>query len=225
MHLLEAALAWHAARPDPRFRALAQELLALFAERLFDPRSGTLAEVYLDDWRRVPGAAGRVVEPGHHFEWAWLLVASERMLDRPVAERALPLVRFAERHGVDPASGATYGAVRDDGAPVARASRTWPNTERIKAHIALFELNGTDPRPALGSASAVLFDRYLAHAPRGTWKDQFDGDGRPVAATIPAATLYHLFVALTELLRVEPAVRALGRTDEGRPALLAGGNR
>ncbi len=229
MHLLEAALTLcegceRGSPGERRFRALADELVTLCVTRFVDPRTGTLAEAYTEDLARAPGDAGRALEPGHHFEWAWLLAASQRVLERPVGWLAGPLVAFAERHGVDPLTGATYDAVRDDGEALARGSRTWPNTERLKAHVALFELDGTDSRAALASTTGLLLDRYLARTPRGTWMDHFDGEGRPIAATIPAATLYHLVVALTELLRVEPALRALGRRDDTKPALLAGGN-
>ncbi len=222
MHFLEAALALCEARPEPRFRVLAEELVALFEGQFLDPRTGTVAEAYTEGLLRAPGPEGRVVEPGHQFEWAWLLGASERVLGRPGSGAAGQLLAFGERFGVNPDTGATYDQVRDDGVVLAAGSRTWPNTERIKAHVARIERDGAAPVASLTSATALLLDRYLAREPRGTWTDHFDGEGRPIAATIPAATLYHLVVAITELLRVESTVRAVGRRDE-RPALLAGG--
>ncbi len=209
MHLLEAALCLYEATGGARFADLAHELVELFTTRFFDGRTGTLGECFTEDLARAPGEAGRRVEPGHHFEWAWLLASHQRLLGTPVAELARPLVAFAERHGVHPESGATFNAVREDGLPIDRGSRTWPNTERIKAHIALFELDGTDPRAPIAQSTRLLLDRYLAHHPAGTWLDHFDGEGRPIAETIPAGTLYHLLVAFAELWRVEPALRAL----------------
>jgi mannose/cellobiose epimerase-like protein (N-acyl-D-glucosamine 2-epimerase family) len=57
----------------------------------------------------------------------------------------------------------------------------------------------------LRSSGSLLLERYLAHTPHGTWMDAFDADGRPVATTIPASTLYHLFLAFAEVLRVSEA--------------------
>ena len=96
----------------------------------------------------------------------------------------------------------TFNSVRDDGTPVDRGSRTWPNTERIKAAVALHELDGADPEPVFRSSGQLLLGRYLAHAPRGTWIDAFDAGGRPLAESIPTSTLYHLFLAFAEVLRV-----------------------
>jgi mannose/cellobiose epimerase-like protein (N-acyl-D-glucosamine 2-epimerase family) len=140
------------------------------------------------------------------MEWAWILANAKRLLGLEIDAVARGLIDFAERHGVDPATGVTYNQVRNDGVPLDRGSRSWPNTERMKAAVASFELFGTDPRPVLAQSSAVLFDRYLKGPVPGTWIDAFDGEARPVANTIPTSTLYHVFLAFAEALRVEAAV-------------------
>lgn len=207
MHLLEAALVCLEHTRHPRFEALTQRIVALFAGRLFDPGTGTLAEYFDADWARAAGERGRIVEPGHHFEWAWILGQARRIARLDQSAAALRLVAFAERFGCDEASGATFNSVRDDGAPLDRGSRTWPNTERIKGAIAAFELGGVDPRPALAAAGNALLDRYLT--PDGGWIDSYDAAVQPTATTMPASTFYHVALALAELLRVEAAVRAL----------------
>jgi N-acylglucosamine 2-epimerase/mannose-6-phosphate isomerase len=205
MHLTEACLAAFQATGEARFGDLARELIGIFRTRFFDPGSQTLAEFFTEDLRRAPGEPGRIIEPGHHFEWAWILNSARKQLGIDLAREIRSAAGFAEKHGVDPASGATFNSVRDDGTPLDRGSRTWPNTERIKAAIALAELDGTDPEPVLRRSASLLLDRYLAHTPRGTWIDAFDADGRPVATSIPASTLYHLFLAFAEVLRVSEA--------------------
>ena len=72
MHLLEAMLALHAASGDPRWLAEADALTRLFLARLFDPATGTLGEYFTADWTAHPDQ-GHIVEPGHHYEWVWLL--------------------------------------------------------------------------------------------------------------------------------------------------------
>jgi N-acylglucosamine 2-epimerase/mannose-6-phosphate isomerase len=205
MHLTEAALVAYDATGEERFAGLARELVDLFETRFFDPNTGTLAEWFTEDLKRAPGDDGKIVEPGHHFEWAWILNAARKQLRLDLADAIRGVAGFAERHGVDPETGASFNSVRDDGAPVDRGSRTWPNTERIKAAIALHELDGADPAPAIRASGALLLERYLANTPHGTWIDAFDADGRPVAASVPASTLYHLFLAFAEVLRVSDA--------------------
>jgi N-acylglucosamine 2-epimerase/mannose-6-phosphate isomerase len=89
-------------------------------------------------------------------------------------------------------------------------SRSWPNTERIKGQLALFELFGRDTRDAVAGSARVLLDRYLAVTPRGSWIDDFDRSGRPIATAAPTSTLYHVFLAFAEILRLEPRLAALG---------------
>ena len=204
MHLLEAALAAFTATDDARFLDLADELVGLFRARLFDGR--VLREHFTADWAPMPGAQGRQAEPGHHFEWAWILAQYQHIKATDMAREAAALVDFAERFGVDPATQATFDQVRDDGAPLRQSSRTWPNTERIKGHLALFELLARDPRAPVAGSARLLLDRYLAVSPRGAWIDQFDARGAPLTKAAPASTLYHLFLAFAEILRLETAL-------------------
>jgi mannose/cellobiose epimerase-like protein (N-acyl-D-glucosamine 2-epimerase family) len=104
--------------------------------------------------------------------------------------------------------------VRDDGLVLNSGSRVWPNTERIQAAVALFEINGCDPRPVFDQSGRVLFERFLSHWPRGTWLDQITGDGAPNVDKIPASTLYHLMIAVAEMLRVEDAVKSAFPNDD-----------
>lgn len=201
MHLLEACLTAFAATNDQRFLEQADDIVGLFRRHFFDGR--TLAENFDDGWARAPGEAGRIVEPGHHFEWAWLLGEYHRQRRADVMTDAAALVDFAERFGVDPSSHAVFDEVRDDGAPLKTSSRTWPNTERIKGMLALFEFGDADTRPAIEASTRLLLERYLAVSPRGSWMDQFDANGAPMAKAAPTSTMYHVFLAFAEILRLE----------------------
>jgi N-acylglucosamine 2-epimerase/mannose-6-phosphate isomerase len=206
MHLLEACLAGLEARPDPEIARLADEIVTLFRDKFFDLKSQTLAEFFGEGWSRAPGDEGRWIEPGHQFEWAWILANYQRLTGQPTADLARALVAFGERHGVDPVTGKVFNGVRDDGVPLDRASRTWPNTERIKSAVALYELDGVDPTPVITQSARRLLDFHLNAKPAGTWIEVFDADERPVAEKIPSSTLYHVFLAFAEALRIAPKV-------------------
>lgn len=200
MHLLEATLALIEATGERGFMPLADEIVALVRTRFFDGVS--LGEYFEADLTRVGGEQGRVLEPGHQFEWAWILAAYQRLSGVDVSAEAVALAASAERF-VDARTGATVDEARNDGAVVRGTSRTWPNTERLKGQLALFELMGQDTRPAIAQSALLLLDRYLNTEPRGLWLDQFDVDGRLVAQAAPASTFYHLFLAFAETLRLE----------------------
>ncbi len=206
MHLAEACLAGFEATQDQRFLDQAKELVNLLRTKLFD--GATLGERFDAEWRRLVGEDGCALEPGHHFEWAWILAQYQKLSDDTASDEAMALASFAEEHGVDPRSGAVFDAVREDGSPLKRSSRAWTNTERLKAWLAIYELTGRDPSAEVASTLKLLFERYFAAAVPGAWIDQFDGDGKPISKAVPASIVYHLLLAFTELLRLEPQLTA-----------------
>src|SRR5690606_24461017 len=74
MHLLEAMLAWNAVDPSGPWGALADELAVLAMDYLMDRELGAIREYFDHDWRPFAHKKGRLIEPGHQFEWAWLLI-------------------------------------------------------------------------------------------------------------------------------------------------------
>ena len=209
MHLLEALLALYATTGEARFKARIERVLEIFDSALFDPPTGTLAEYYDAAWNRLAGERGRIVEPGHHYEWVWLLHQAEQVIPGS-ADRASILFEFAERFGCHPATGLTYDEVLDDGTARTASHRCWPNTEALKAHLARFEFEGTLDVPRTNQILDNLLHYFLDAPTPGTWIDQLDAERRPSIDRIPASTLYHLFLALSELLRLEPGLRAAG---------------
>jgi mannose/cellobiose epimerase-like protein (N-acyl-D-glucosamine 2-epimerase family) len=125
-----------------------------------------------------------------------------------VTEQVEGLIAFGEEKGVDPSSAATYNVILDDGSFVDAGSRTWPNTERLKAAVALYELTGIDPVPVLRPTLQLLLNRYLAVEPLGGWLDAFNQAGQPTAKAMPTSTFYHLFLAFAEVLRVADRLKA-----------------
>ena len=206
MHLLEALLALHAATDDDGYLNRARTIVALFRERLFDAATGTLGEYFTADWQPVPGVDGTIVEPGHHFEWLWLLDRYGGATGDDTTAEQDALYAFAEAHGIDPADGLAWDAVRRDGTVHDTNKRLWVQTEAIKAQLVRLE-RGDDERAAARLATLLerMFERYLggtANCAAGAWQDHLRADGTGFAVAAPASSLYHLFVAFTEVLRV-----------------------
>ena len=211
MHLLEAALVVFEATGDKAFKSLADEIVTLFLTRLYDGTSRTLVEFYDENWRRFGETERQLVEPGHLYEWAWILSTYRRLTQAQVDGPIRGLIDFAETYGLDRVSGSVINAVNVAGLPLDAGCRVWPNTERIQAAVAAFEVFGDDPRPIFDAAVPVIFRLFLDPAPRGTWIDRRTQDGTIAVASIPASTLYHIMIAAAEMLRIETAVeRTLG---------------
>jgi N-acylglucosamine 2-epimerase/mannose-6-phosphate isomerase len=204
MHLIEALLVAAEASQQQRFADHADDILTLFKNKLVRRPLGILPEFFDESWAAYSGESGRWVEPGHQFEWAWILAQHQKLFASDNAAAIAALVAWAEQHGVDPVTQATFNNLRDDGTPLDRGSRTWPNTERLKGWLGLYETTGADPRSQAAGSARLLLDRYLGAAPKGCWIDSFDEYGKPTAEAIPASTLYHVFLAFAELLRLSP---------------------
>jgi len=92
MHLLEACLAWAEIGRDPGWGEWAHHLVDLAMLHFIQGRSGALGEFFTADLEPAPGTPGRIIEPGHQFEWAWLLLRSEGRHAGPLRQVALRLI-------------------------------------------------------------------------------------------------------------------------------------
>jgi mannose/cellobiose epimerase-like protein (N-acyl-D-glucosamine 2-epimerase family) len=201
MHLFEAALAWTEAGGAAHWRDLADEIAGLALSHFIDPISGGLREYFDGDWKPVAGIDGRIVEPGHQFEWAWLLLRWSKIAGREdAAQAARRLIAIGEGPGVDPARGVAVNQLLDDMSVHDAQARLWPQTERIKAHI----LAGNDEGVAAGAEG--LF-KYFDTPVKGMWRDRLNPDGSFVQEPVPASSFYHIVCAILE---VDRAVRARG---------------
>ena len=190
MHLLEASLAHYEAVHDPASLKRIETIMVLFERWMFDPATGAMIEDFDADWSRVEAPR---IEPGHCYEWAFLLCEVERLTGRDTASWRRRLIDYAERDGV---SGEfvvdTVGAD-----PVTH--RLWPQLERFRA------LAHT-PRP--GADLPAILDRIIASflepGPPHGWIDKLDANHAPMVSAVPASMLYHLMTALAP---VSPPLR------------------
>lgn len=201
MHLLEAFLAWHAATGDRTYLRRAARIIDLFRSHFFDVESWTLGEFFDRDWHPAAGEKGQWTEPGHHFEWASLLVDfAQKSGQTELNAYARKLYASAIANGLNRATGLAYGAVSRQGLPLDSVSRSWPQTEAIKAAIALDGTGGPDLKPEIESRVGRLFRWHIDPAPQGLWIDQIDEKGRSEAHEVPASIFYHLVTALMQYL-------------------------
>jgi mannose/cellobiose epimerase-like protein (N-acyl-D-glucosamine 2-epimerase family) len=156
----------------------------------------------------LQSAQGEIVEPGHQFEWAWILGCASKMFALDLSPQIRRLIWFGERHGVNPITHMTYNKVMRDGSLLDGGSRIWPNTERLKAAVAAHEVLGCDSRAIMNATLELLFDRYLSDCPKGGWIDALDADGHPIPGAMPTSTFYHLFLAFAEVIRIREAMQA-----------------
>jgi mannose-6-phosphate isomerase len=203
MHLFEAVLELHRAVGAPRYAEHARRLHALFISRFLDRENRCLPELFDARWKPV-ALPGQHWEPGHHFEWIWLLARHAALTDAAVEDDIAVLLARAEREGVDHL-GHVIDAVAIPGARRTASLRVWPQCEAVKAYAALAErlpqARATHAAKAAGALTR-LRQTFLRPAIEGGWIDRVDAHGVPDAPDIPASTLYHLVFAVSEAGRV-----------------------
>ena len=189
MHLFEALLNLWMNTREPRYLERAGAVFELFVRHFFEPQAGVLLE-YFD--QRLTPAAERIVEPGHHCEWAWLLRRYERAAGVPVKRYVGALLAHVERCGID-AAGLLPDEVMADGTVRTPSRRLWPMTEAIKAYA------GEGRREAAVALADRLATHFLSGVVPGGWMDRLDDHGRPATDVMPASSLYHVLGAVAEL--------------------------
>lgn len=203
MHLLEACLAWIEAGGDEAWSTLSYEIVRLAMTRFIDPDSGALREFFDEHWRPAKGLPGRIIEPGHHFEWGWLLLRwSERFADQPLSISARVvagrLLEIGETVGVDRLRNVAINSLLEDFAIHDDEARLWPQTERIKAWALASVHEGGRYWSRVVEAIEGL-ELYLDTPVRGLWFDRLARKGVLVDAPAPASSFYHIVCAIDAL--------------------------
>lgn len=203
MHLLEASLAWHELG-EKAWYDIASRIVELAIDRLLHPHTHVITELFDRDWTPLANEQGRLVEPGHLFEWGWLLlrwaVASH---DTELERHALRLIEVADR-GVHSQRQVAMNALALHGDTLvvrdARA-RLWPQTERVKALSLAARVTGDSRYIASATAALRALRRYLDVPMQGLWRDTMNLDGSFVEEPAPASSFYHLVGAAQECAR------------------------
>ena len=210
MHLLEACLVAFEATSDERYRECCAKIVALFEDHFFDLRTGALGEYFSKDLSVPAADEGQIVEPGHQFEWVWLLHQASKLMDRQFVDPMRALFASAEERGIG-GHGGVLNKMKRRGEILDGGSRCWPNTERLKGAIALAEIGDQHAYKTIDQTTRMLMTRYISglsevSIPAGAWNDAIDKHGRATSSTIPASTFYHIFLAFAELMRLAGAL-------------------
>ncbi|MEO0637845.1 MAG: AGE family epimerase/isomerase [Pseudomonadota bacterium] len=216
MHFLEAMLAWHTVTGEQQFLDRADVIVDMFYRHFFDPQTGTVREFFDESWAVVLEGKGALAEPGHHYEWGWLLLMFDKLRPDPKHFRhALSLYTFARAYGHNLTTGAVLDFVPadagtgDDAPAAANSCRCWPVTEAIKITGELDRRGITGAGAFRNEMCNVLLSRYLggpanmqrsgSRPARGSWIDAINELGRPLHTKAPASTFYHIVCAVENL--------------------------
>lgn len=200
MHLLEACLAWEEGGGDAEWGRLADRIVGLARRAFIDPEGGFLREFFCEDWTPAEGDAGRLVEPGHQFEWAWLLARYSAIRnDATALDLAWSLYAFGIK-GVTERDRRALDAVNDDGRPRGDRARLWPQTEWLKASLILSQYAQDGQRTVLlEDAASAMRALWFYLTPEGLWRDKRLDARHFINEAAPASSFYHIMAAFGQL--------------------------
>jgi mannose-6-phosphate isomerase len=177
MHLAEAFLATLSVREDAAVQNALIELCTAMQKRFIDPRHAVLMEKPL-------GAVDNWFEPGHQFEWYFLLQSSPLLRGSTLHASLERAFAFTEQRGVDQQTGAVRAMLELDDRPRDATQRIWAQAEYLRA---LTLRPGSEA--SVQRQLQVLQQRFL-HA--GGWYECRDEQGEVSRKDMPSTTPYHL---------------------------------
>ena len=185
MHLAEAFLATLSVRDDVAVQHALVELCTALQQRFIDPQYGVLMEQPLE-------AVDNWFEPGHQFEWYFLLESSPLLRGSALHTSLERAFAFTEQRGVDPQTGAVR-AMLDPGGPAKDTTqRIWAQAEYLRALTLR-----PDSEDAVLRQLRALQQRFL-HS--GGWYECRDQNGDVSRQDMPSTTPYHLATCYRSLV-------------------------
>jgi len=186
MHLAEAFLATVSVREDTPVQAALLALVKGMQQRFIEPVHNVMLE-------KPRGAVDNWFEPGHQFEWFFLLASSPLLRDTPLHASLERAFGFAEQVGVNPQTGAVCGMLAPDGRLRDGTQRIWAQAEYLRALTLRPE-----PLPRLQRQLLALQQQFLQ--PAG-WYECRDSEGNVSREDMPSTTPYHLATCYSGLAK------------------------
>jgi mannose-6-phosphate isomerase len=187
MHLTEAWLAARAATGDAAFDTALAKLGAAIERTFVHQPTGCIAELPL-------GSADNRLEPGHQFEWFWLVQQAGDVFARSGLRDALARAfSFAHERGIDPSTGGVHAALDEAGNVKDSTQRIWAQTEYLRA-LAVHDEAAV--REVLPQQIGRFQPRFLNAQGWIECKTQAGGVSRE---DMPSTTPYHLATAYAAL--------------------------
>jgi mannobiose 2-epimerase len=168
LHVLEAYTNLYRIWKEPRVEQRLRELIAVFEQRILNPRTLHLQHFFNEQWQ----VRSDTYTFGHDIEATWLLCeAAEALGDAALLERvqavALRMAEVALQEGVDADGALRYegrgGKIIDGG------KECWPQAEAVTGFLNAFQLSG-DQKYFQASLRAYDFiEQKLMDCVHGEW--------------------------------------------------------
>ena len=208
MHFFEAFLELYCLTGEQHYLDRSHAIFHLFETVFFDSQEQVIREFFTSDWQYHQQTYQRI-EPGHLMEWVWLLHQYKKLYPKAEVDKyCRTLFHKAMAIGYHEKNGVLLDCVSPNGEVIISSSRCWPQTEGVKAALLQYQHTGDKYYYEIcQTLLSSIFNRYLSDCPAGGWRDVFDADMNSIAKTMPASSLYHIFVCFQQLIELHHSNR------------------
>lgn len=200
MHLLEACLFAADTWDDPVYARMADDIVDLFTRYFYNSDAQMLSEYFDADLNPQTDKGHIICEPGHYYEWIWLLKKHAARGGDAMAYDVLclHLLDWANKHGWDQEFGGIYDELDPDGAVLVDTKRIWPFTEALKANVLMLDSvsDKIDLKENIARMVAVFNEQYMDE--RGFWTEWLTRDLQSATDYMPGTTPYHVYFGIME---------------------------
>ena len=183
LHLLEAYTNLYRVWKDQRVEQRLRELIALFEQRILDPRTLHLHHFFNEQWQ----VRSDTYTFGHDIEGTWLLCEAAEVLGdisllKRVQALALRMAEVALREGID-----ADGALRYEGKGgkiIDAGKECWPQAEAVIGFLNAFQLSGDEKYLNASLRAWDFIENHLVDRVHGEWFWRITPEGR-VDPTLP----------------------------------------
>ncbi|MEL0090259.1 MAG: AGE family epimerase/isomerase [Rhodospirillales bacterium] len=209
MHLMEAFLAWceTASSQDNYWIDLTEQLANCALNHMIEENISSLPEYFDANWVPIRDENGLLIEPGHQFEWAWLLARWSFLNgNREMFSSAMIIANIGEKFGVDRSQKIVINSINEHHRPRDKSAKLWPQAERSKFwHAVSLHPFATLEEKIMGRAKCEEalegMCLFFKDSPPGLWREVLSYDNGLVTEPTRASSLYHIVSAILTVNR------------------------
>ena len=212
MHMLEACLHWEIKGDSQvyQFREIADEIVELAISKFIDQDKGFLYELFNEDWSIPDKKEFLIIEPGHQFEWGYLLLQWSLLRDNyKVYKYAKNLINIGEEFGISRTNRSVVNSINKNLSYEDANCKICPQTERVKVWSLIvsnhkkFNFGLQESSYSLAKSISNLNIFLKKKDNNALWEEILDLNGNFIDIPNKASSLYHIVFAISNLNKIK----------------------